>query len=241
MEPYREMNREILGRWIQPQHYSDDSLVRSRQALATSGPRFLVLENFLNERTASELAELFANEAVYRTERRTYSSDREDRFVDEAEWKHAHDDDRFFTFDVFTSARPECLLSKNVMTYLKFMGDFPGQPFMDFFSLLLGVQIGGVQWNVHSMGRGDFLRIHNDDLRNRQFAFVLYLSPAWNESYGGTLHLVDGARNIQIEPRYNSLVVFDVTHGIRHFVETIRPSAEHRRRISFGGWLLRPS
>ena len=58
------------------------------------------------------------------------------------------------------------------------MGDFPGQPFMDFFSLLLGVQIGGVQWNVHSMGRGDFLRIHNDDLRNRQFAFVLYLSPA---------------------------------------------------------------
>jgi Rps23 Pro-64 3,4-dihydroxylase Tpa1-like proline 4-hydroxylase len=241
MEPNRVLNREVLGRWIQPQHLSDDTLGRCRQNLATSGVRFLVLDNFLNERTASELAELFTNEAVYRTERRTYSSDREDRFVDETEWIHASEDDRFFTFDVFTSARPEYILSKNVMTFLKFIGDFPGPPFMDFFSRLLGVPIGGVQWNVHSMGRGDFLRIHNDDLRNRQFAFVLYLSPGWNETYGGTLHLVEGAKTIQIEPRYNSLVMFDVTLGIRHFVETIRPSAELRRRVSFGGWFLRPS
>jgi Rps23 Pro-64 3,4-dihydroxylase Tpa1-like proline 4-hydroxylase len=110
---------------------------------------------------------------------------------------------------------------------------------MEFFSLLLGVPVGGVQWTVHAMRSNDFLRLHNDDLRNRRFAFVLYLSPEWQTTYGGTLHLVDGAKTVQIDPEYNSLAIFDVTLGTRHFVAPIRASAEQRRRISFGGWFLR--
>jgi hypothetical protein len=231
---------ELLSQWIQPQHLSEYALQEYEQRVQASPLRMIVLPDFLIEAVAHDLSHMFAHESAYRTERGLYTSKGGHRSVDEAEWLSAPDEDRFFSFDVFTSIRPEHVLGKNVFTYLKFLNDFSKKKsFMDFFSRMLGIAVNGVEYSVHSMSRDHFLKIHNDDLRNRRCAFVLYLTPGWQSRHGGRLQLVDSAKNMtSVAPNYNSLVLFDVTLGTRHFVEPIHTSAQDRPRISFGGWLL---
>ncbi len=79
---------------------------------------------------------------------------------------------------------------------------------------------------------------HTDDARERQCAFVLYLSPEWDARDGGVLHLVDRNNVTKIEPEYNSLVLFDVTTGLEHFVS---PIVADKARLAIGGWAYGPN
>jgi Rps23 Pro-64 3,4-dihydroxylase Tpa1-like proline 4-hydroxylase len=232
---------DVVARWVNPKHISDDAVRDYQEALKDSSMRLVVIQDYLLESAAQRMAQFFMNEAIYRTERRLYSPNPEGRSVDEAEWMRATDEDRFYAFDVFASAQQQFAVSGNLMTYLKFMHDLPTPPFMGYYSRLLGLPVSGVESSVHSMRPGHYLKMHNDDLRNRCFAFVLYLSVDWQPSYGGSLTLIDRADSnlVRVEPKYNTLVLFDVTLGTKHAVEPILPAAEHRARVSLGGWFIR--
>jgi Rps23 Pro-64 3,4-dihydroxylase Tpa1-like proline 4-hydroxylase len=75
-------------------------------------------------------------------------------------------------------------------------------------------------------GKGDFLKIHQDfnwhhKLQlNRRVNALLYLSPDWQEEYGGELELWDESRPVKkIVPTFNRLVVFNTpnaNHGQPH-------------------------
>jgi Rps23 Pro-64 3,4-dihydroxylase Tpa1-like proline 4-hydroxylase len=129
------------------------------------------------------------------------------------------------------------------MTYLRLRQSLQQAEFREFFEALTGLELGSSDdFGVHSMSVGDFLRAHSDDLRNRSIAFVMYLSPGWNPSYGGALHMVDeSSGETRIDATYNSIVVFDVQSENTHLVAPIEAAAGNARRLTIGGWYPTPA
>jgi 2OG-Fe(II) oxygenase superfamily len=89
-------------------------------------------------------------------------------------------------------------------------------------------------------GQGDFLKIHQDfnwhhklQLHRRVNA-LLYLTPNWQEEYGGELELWDDAKLVtKILPKFNRLVVFNTpnaNHGQPHQLDI--PEGIYRRVFS---------
>ncbi|KAL3117472.1 hypothetical protein niasHT_003220 [Heterodera trifolii] len=89
---------------------------------------------------------------------------------------------------------------------------------------------------------GDCLLPHDDKLEGRAFAFVLYLTPGWEESDGGQLCLFDSdpAKNYpgkivkRIQPRENTFSLFPVQHNSWHSVSEVL--SEQKQRLSLNGW-----
>ena len=87
------------------------------------------------------------------------------------------------------------------------------------------------------MIRGDFLRPHSDDNRNRRLALVIYLSHNWQRDFGGLLRVVHEDGNFtEVEPEFNSMIAFDVLSAPAHFV---LPICADQPRLSIGGWYHR--
>jgi hypothetical protein len=84
---------------------------------------------------------------------------------------------------------------------------------------------------------GDFLTRHDDHAadKNRRFAYVLSLSPAWQPDWGGLLifHEPDGSVPHLIVPRFNALSLFAVPQP--HSVTYVTPFAR-APRLSVTGW-----
>jgi len=85
---------------------------------------------------------------------------------------------------------------------------------------------------------GDFLSTHSDG-DNGQIGFVYNISKDWQPEWGGLLHFLENnSNNIDrvISPRYNALVLFDlsITSGTNHFVSHV--NVNHSKRLSFTGW-----
>jgi len=75
----------------------------------------------------------------------------------------------------------------------------------------------------------------------RSIALVMYLSPGWQPSYGGALHMADQTGESRIEATFNSIVVFDVQAENTHLVAPIETAAGSTRRLTIGGWYPTPA
>ncbi|KAK8761393.1 hypothetical protein V5799_027340 [Amblyomma americanum] len=91
----------------------------------------------------------------------------------------------------------------------------------------------------------DVLLCHDDELEGRRIAFILYLTPSWSSTDGGSLDLFDVDSNGQprdivrsIDPRFNSLAFFEVSPVSFHQVAEVL--SEDKVRISVGGWFHGP-
>lgn len=85
---------------------------------------------------------------------------------------------------------------------------------------------------------GFFLNAHNDhaDGRDRLYAYVLNMTPAWQTDWGGLLLFHDEAGNIAegFAPAFNALNIFAVPQ--RHSVSLVAPFAG-AARLSITGWI----
>lgn len=85
---------------------------------------------------------------------------------------------------------------------------------------------------------GHMLTDHDDKVagKNRLFAFVYYLSPVWNEKWGGALEFVAPSGRVidTIHPVFNSLALFEVP--FMHRVTKVKPAAK-QPRLALTGWL----
>jgi Rps23 Pro-64 3,4-dihydroxylase Tpa1-like proline 4-hydroxylase len=85
---------------------------------------------------------------------------------------------------------------------------------------------------------GHFLTEHTDDVAGKQrlYAYVLNLTPAWRIDWGGLLlfHAPDGHVAEAYCPRFNALNVFAVPQA--HSVSVVAPFAP-AHRLSVTGWL----
>jgi hypothetical protein len=185
---------------------------------------------------AQRLSNFLRDEAEFRLEYGLFSTG--DEAASEQAWLHAREEDRFFRFAKIVGAYPQFAMSPNMLTYLRFRRAFQTADFRNFFEQISGLCLAwSDDFGSHSMKRGDFLKSHSDDNRNRSLALVIYLSPNWGPHFGGALNVVDSqGRTVKIEPEYNSMVVFDVAAGTTHFVDLIRPEAGDNGRLTIGGW-----
>uniref|UniRef100_G3MPY1 uS12 prolyl 3-hydroxylase n=1 Tax=Amblyomma maculatum TaxID=34609 RepID=G3MPY1_AMBMU len=92
----------------------------------------------------------------------------------------------------------------------------------------------------------DVLLCHDDELEGRRIAFILYLTPGWTSTDGGSLDLFDVDSNGQprdivrnIVPRFNSFAFFEVSPVSFHQVAEVL--SEDKLRISVGGWFHGPT
>uniref|UniRef100_A0A7E4VHN2 P4Hc domain-containing protein n=1 Tax=Panagrellus redivivus TaxID=6233 RepID=A0A7E4VHN2_PANRE len=87
----------------------------------------------------------------------------------------------------------------------------------------------------------DVLLPHDDRMEERKFAFILYLTPEWEESYGGDLNLFNSDDRIEpttiakrITPRSNNFLFFDIRPQSWHSVGEV--TAPKKQRLSLNGW-----
>ena len=235
------IDRQRLASWIQPQHLEDRALEVYKNAFTCHAARLVVIKDFLVPQVADRLSRFLAHEAEFKPEYGLYSIE---GAVKEEEWLLADDQDRFFRLGKLVGTPPQFQTSPNALTYLQFRMAFQRPEFKAFFEAIADMPLGwSDDFGAHSMTRGDFLRPHSDDNRNRQLALVIYLTPAWQRAFGGVLRVVhkDGS-STDVEPEYNSLIAFDVLSAPAHLVSPIEGDAtEHPPRLSIGGWYHQPT
>jgi len=233
------IDRQALEAWIQPQHLENGAIARYQRDFAAHPARMLVLDEFLVDDVAEKLNRFLAEEADYYTEHGIYSIE---GAVSEAQWLEAPENDRFFRLGKLSNIRPEFLLSQNSLTYLQFRQAFQGAALKSFFEAVTCLQLSeSDDFGSHSMRAGDFLKPHSDDNRDRQAAIVIYLSKDWQSRLGGTLRMIDPTgRETDVDPSFNSMVVFDVLADTTHYVTQVDGAAGERARLTIGGWYHRP-
>jgi hypothetical protein len=187
---------------------------------------------------AERLSRFLTAEAEFRPVHGLFSQDDD---VTEEAWRAAEDRDRFFTYRKLAGVSPEFRLSPNLLTFLKFCDAISDPNFRAFFEELSALRLGSDVFNVHAMKTGDFLLSHSDRLDGRRLAFVFYLTPDWDPSFGGALHIVEHSTLVtKVEAEYNSLVVFDVTARTKHFIAPIESAAGELARATVSGWFYEP-
>ncbi len=230
------IDRQRLASWIQPQHLDDRALETYKNAFISHPARLVVINNFLVPQVADRLDRFLANEAEFKPEYGLYSIE---GAVKEEEWLRADEPDRFFRFGKLVGTPPQFQTSPNALTYLQFRMTFQRPDFKTFFEAISGLPLGASDdFGAHAMTRGDFLRPHSDDNRNRQLALVIYLTPGWKREFGGVLRVVhNDDRYTDVEPEYNSMIAFDVLTAPAHLVSPIQPEdVGPQRRLTIGGW-----
>jgi hypothetical protein len=234
------VDADTLGRWIQPQHLTDDAIAGYREAMTSHPARMVVLERFLVPEAADRLAAFLADEALYDVEHGLYSVE---GGVSADAWDGAGRDDRFFRFGKLSGQRPEAMLSDAMLAYVQWRSFVTEPAFHDLFEALTGLELGpSDDFGCHEFNVGDFLREHDDANRSRRVALVMYLTPGWEERHGGGLTMTasDGSVDHR-QATFNSMVVFDTLAGSSHRVERIDEAAGDLARRTFGGWFPSPS
>ena len=229
------VDRRWLASWIQSPHLEQAALEGYREAFVSHPARLVVIRNFLDSRIAERLNRFLASEAEFKPE---FGLSSVEGAVSEDAYMLAPEPDRFFRLRKLVATPPQFRMSPNALTYLQFRQAFQRAEFQGFFETISGLPLGwSDDFGAHSMIRGDFLRPHSDDNRNRRLAIVIYLSQDWQSRFGGVLHVVHEDGNItEVEPEYNSMIAFDVLKAPAHLVLPIEKTAGDRQRLSIGGW-----
>jgi hypothetical protein len=227
-----------LQPWIQPQHLTESAILLYRQSFQRHPSRLLVLKNFLPDSLAARLGQFLRAEAIFQLAHGLYST--EEKSPDLAAWERAEEVDRFFRFSKLVGVSAQFNLSPNALSYLRFRSAFQRGDVKEYFERLSMSSLGwSDSFGCHAMRKGDFLKAHDDNGKNRKLALVFYLTPGWEPRFGGALVVVSRhGETTRIEAEYNSTVIFDVTAGSKHFIEPILPEAENKSRTTISGWYL---
>jgi Rps23 Pro-64 3,4-dihydroxylase Tpa1-like proline 4-hydroxylase len=208
----------------------------------------MILEDFLPEEQAEDLAKVINSEDRFQYLYQTGESSRPkrirgssnytaDRAEQEAKLKQSLAEGHF----TYRQKRPlehhescrcaycdfveNTLNNKDFADYIGALGDIKDLELLEPFISIYDV--------------GDFLSIHPDP--NYDVAFILNLTKDWKYEYGGCLTVLENDKPEVILPKFNSLVVmFLGKEGIDHYVSEVSRLAPHPR-IAISGWYNRNS
>jgi Rps23 Pro-64 3,4-dihydroxylase Tpa1-like proline 4-hydroxylase len=230
-----------LSGWVQEQHLHSESCAAYGEDYRAHPARLVVLKNFLQESLAAQLSRFLEVEAQFQAVYGLYSQG--SSATGEEDWLKADTKERFFKFARIAAVPPEYRLSPNAFAFLRFRKALEDEVFTEYFGSLTGLPL---HWShnfaSHALKAGDFLKVHDDNVKDRLLAVVFYLSPGWQSRFGGQLVVIDRhGQQTRIEAEYNSLVAFDVTAGSTHFIDEVRCAAGEKRRLTISGWYHRRS
>ncbi|ASD66084.1 2OG-Fe(II) oxygenase [Pseudoalteromonas piscicida] len=119
----------------------------------------------------------------------------------------------------------------------KLYNDLNSSAVQSCFSAISGQNIIRTSAQATRFIGGQYLTRHNDivEAEGRVYAYVLSLSKSWHPDWGGLLQFFerDGTPTKSYAPKFNSLVVFDVSKI--HSVTYVAPFAK-APRLSVTGW-----
>lgn len=234
-----------LNDWVQSRHLQPDTIEACRQAFISHPARVLVLKNFLLDSVAEKLSRFLSHEARFELAYGLYSKNVKDGNISGVSltaWLEAEEEERFYRFSDYAGVLDEFQLSSNQTVFQRFFPALRNNKFKLFFEEISGLELGSTPLiNAYSYKSGDFLSHHTDDVKSKRLSFVFYFSPHWEHRFGGLLHLIDHNGDVtEVDPDYNSLVIFDVAAKTKHFINPVEQCAGERARLTISGWFLAP-
>ena len=236
-----------LEQLIHTGHLEPETYRGYREAFASDPLRIVVLKHILFDEIAERLSSFMRREAVFKRVCGLYSdAERYGNITDVAEdtWLATDESMRFYRFGEFDPLRDEYRSSTNYKLFQDFLTLIRSKRFKGFLEGISGLLFGSTPViNAYSYGPGDFLALHSDDVRDKRLSFVFYLSPGWERRFGGLLSIGgidESATNLEFEPEYNSLAIFDVTARTEHQITPVNLSAGQLARVTISGWFLKP-
>lgn len=239
--PHTPRDTAWLERWIQPQHLEADRLAHHRDALGECPSRTLVLDRFLPDALADDVARFLCERALFRPSYGVTSIRGEATAED---WRRAEESERLYVYQVLDEAQWDDPSTQAAAQHLfGVRAAFEDPRFTAWAEAATGMALGpDTEVGIHGLQHGDFLHRHRDVGNRRALAFLLYLAPDWRADHGGALRLVDfDDRTESVVPRFNRLILFDVYANQWHEIEPVTPAAGDRRRVSIGGWCHLPA
>jgi Rps23 Pro-64 3,4-dihydroxylase Tpa1-like proline 4-hydroxylase len=229
--------------FISPEHISEKSQKSMSSGFSDSDIGLVRIDNFLCQETATRCQAFLTDDAEY-GELHGYSNSNKPT-LDKKEWLAASESERFFCYEML-EANNSNNFNFNALSFLKLRHFFESNTFKHFVQAIIQRTLGDVTpVRVHRMRTGHFLKRHSDRGRNRDIAFILYLSSNWQNADGGNLHIISqNKREHVIEPVHNRLLIFDVHQHKHHYLSEINiGTAEglHKCRLSINGWFQKHS
>ena len=206
------MKDNLFLSWMNADAISSVENMRMRFVKGKPFPH-IVIDNFLQEKKASELLQALRKEKFEHKESDLFSLNQ--------------------TVDLHAT-RNECLKG--------FHWFATSRDFADFMKKLTGISVepGALDLAGSLYKSGDYLLCHDDQVEDRKIAYILYLSKGFGEKDGGRLVLFDNAKGkpkseiVKNLPVWNSLMVFEVGRASFHSVEE---NMSFKDRYAIGGWL----
>ena len=221
---------------VQPQHLEPARIESYRREAQRDPVGLVVLDDFLQRPVIDNVHRWLVDEARFDRRYGLYSI----KVAQRSNWLRASEEDRFFTYDVSIDVPPRHAMSPNWLTYLTLEHALGQRPSLEFFGAIADVPLTGIEpVHVHAHAPGDYLKIHNDKVRDRRLCATLFFSPDWQPGYGGELCLIDeDQKERPFAPRYNRLILFDPEKKPLHRVAAHTPEARGWRRFSLILWFL---
>tara|TARA_Y100000739_G_C20608624_1_gene467160 strand:+ start:2202 stop:3059 length:858 start_codon:yes stop_codon:yes gene_type:complete len=157
----------------------------------------------------------------------------------------------------FKGTKLQCSSEKEFPEIIQgIMHEFNSQKFLYFLKMLTGVDyiFGDPYYNgcgLHSTGRGGRLMIHADvnrypypEIADQYLNCIYYVSPNWEESWGGNLELWDKKCKScikSINPKFNRLVIFKTDRTVFHGHPYPINCPDNRRRNTLATYFYVPS
>ncbi|HYP26920.1 MAG TPA: 2OG-Fe(II) oxygenase family protein [Blastocatellia bacterium] len=237
--------RMWLKDWVQPGYLQPDTVESCRRAFNSHPARMLVLKDFLPDQVAEKLSRFLSHEARFEPAYGLYSKNVRDgnlSGVSPSAWLESGEGEKFYRFSDYAGVLDEFQSSPNRTLFQQFFSALRGDGFRLFFEGVSGLELGPAPLiNAYSYGPGDFLSLHTDDVKSKRLSFVFYLSPHWERRFGGLLHMIDHKGDVtEVDPDYNSLVIFDVSAKTEHYINPVERCAGGRARLTVSGWFLAP-
>lgn len=233
----------VLNNFIRPEHTTIKSLEATSSSFNSSEIGLVQIDGFLNQEMATRCQTFLTGDAEYGllhgytdAKRPTLSKD---------EWLAAPESERFFCYEMLKASSSNNL-NINALNFLKLRHFLEANAFKHYIQTVTQRALGDVTpVRVHQMKTGHFLKPHSDRGRNRDIAFILYLSSNWGNDDGGNLHIISKEKKEHvIKPVYNRLVMFDVHQHKHHYLSEIKAGEAkglHKGRISINGWFQKHS
>ena len=118
---------------------------------------------------------------------------------------------------------------------------------INYIEKLTNIKLDKTQIDLHSLKlvNTNYLLCHDDDIGNREIAFIINLTKNWKEEYGGKLEFFDSINSEptkvckSITPSFNQFNCFKVTPG-KSFHQISEVIGDNER-ISISGWYYKKS
>ncbi|MDO8564280.1 MAG: 2OG-Fe(II) oxygenase family protein [Nanoarchaeota archaeon] len=144
--------------------------------------------------------------------------------------------------DLFSFKQTQDLHYSENKEIKEFVGFLESQEFSDLVGGMTGIKVesGALDLFGSLYENTSYLLCHDDQLEDRKIAYIIYLGDNFNEDDGGALFLREDNKGKPGEiaqkyyPKFNSLVMFEVSKKSWHEVEEV---IGKKKRYAIGGWL----